>query len=196
MKKISAVFVVLIVACDAMQPGVHARTKSMPVGRSLRDGSELRDVGELSDLEGAEAVAVHQTLLADGYEREVHEEVMHKPGFARKGVAWVGRHKGGLVIVLTSGLVCFYIGNRLARVSTMCGDAEDMCSDAIDHCGGAVQLLKSCMGQTAILTGFIQTLVRNGTDACVSAAHECVNAAQVAYEICKLCKEGFPPVPF
>jgi len=105
--------------------------------------------------------------------------------YCKKSGKWAREHKGTLTIFVVCGVICFYMGNRLARMTNLCGDAEDMCSDAIDQCGEAARLLRSCSVQASGLMAFINTIVRNGTAMCVEAAQECIDTVRAIGEICK-----------
>jgi hypothetical protein len=114
----------------------------------------------------------------------------------KKSGQWLYAHKGTIILVFAFGVACFYVGTRVAKMSSLC-DA------AIDECGTAVKLLHTCTQKVEVLGGVVQRLVGDGTqdigEACSQAVHECATTANTmreTYAMCKLCNERLPaPVP-
>ncbi len=182
-----------------MEPPLsHTRTRSMPVGQLALQRLDMTDFAAPTDLEDAASLLMpYGSRSPESFVQEASRSINYPEKIRQCGKnsgRWVYQHKGTLTLVVVCGVICFYVGSRLTRVATLCDDAGDVCLDAVHQCGDAARLLGTCTGQIAILKDFINTLLKNGTQVCVSAARECMDNVEVVRELCKMCKNP-PPMP-
>ena len=101
------------------------------------------------------------------------------------------------MLITACGLVCFYLGTQVVKMTDECGDAQKTCRIAIDECDNAVGLLGVCMQQVTSLTDLVKSMATDGSRAFSGALHQCITtgletarAAREAYEMCKFLKEA------